>query len=137
MLIMHVPDTLQHPASNRITQIFRRSLGMNRTQIYGPVHALHPHPSHPPSHPHAYSHAAHVRRRERVRTDIRAKGTEMGSGRRQRGRGHEGLGSGSLCLMGGSLLGFGDVGTAVFTKVDTFTGPAWFVREGVYYLEYL
>ena len=47
------------------------------------------------------------------------------------------MGSGSLCLMGGSLLGFGDVGTAVFTKVDTFTSPAWFVREGVYYLEYL
>jgi hypothetical protein len=120
MFILHVPDALQHTSPDRVTQILRRRLRMYRTEINRPVHTLDA--------PHA---AHHVHRRERGGRGVRAERAKM---RRGGGRGDEGLRGGGLGLVGGGLLRFGDVGAAVFAKVDALACPAGFGGEGVDYL---
>lgn len=116
MFISHVPNTLQHAAANRITQILSRSFGVDVTEIHGPVHACD------------------AGRWWAGGEDVGAKGGV----RRERGeagdgglRRHEGLGSDDLGLLCGCLLGFWNVRAAVFAVVDAFVGPIGLGRECV------
>lgn len=118
MFILHVSNTLQHSSANGITQIFSRRLGVYRPEVHRPIHTLHDSLA-----------THHVRGGEGVRGGIGVERAKVGSSRGEGGRCDEGLGSGCLGLLCGSLLRLGYVRTAVFTIIYALASPVWFGGE--------
>lgn len=113
MLVLHVPDALQHTSANGVAQILRRRVGVDVAEINGSVDAGTTRCSTCA----ASHHGVDVGGRE-----------PGGCGGAVPERGKDG---GLGCDEGLGLLRFGDVCAAVFTVVDAFSGPVGFGWEGV------
>ena len=113
MLVLHVPDALQHTSTDGVAQILRRRLGMDVAEINRSVYSGTPRYSTRA----AGHHGVDVSLRE-----------PAGGGRSVAKGGKHGRlwGDKGLCL-----LRLGDVCTTVFAIVDAFTSPVGFGREGV------
>ena len=125
MLILHVPDTLQHTSPDGIAQIFGSGLGVDVPEIDRPVQGL------VPIHAAKAVHAAHA-------SKIRSERQIGGHGRpevaltmhgREGSLGNERLGCGSLSGLSGGLLRLGDVSASILAIVDTLPCPGGLRRE--------
>lgn len=126
MLILHVPDALEHASTNGVTKILGCGLGVDVAEVHGPVHGLNT--------AHAICHVAgvqHINGRE-LGASVLSKWRKIRLLRCHRLLGNQRLSGGGLCLLRSGLLGLGDVGAAVFTIVDTLPSPRWLSRKGVY-----
>lgn len=109
MLVLHIPDAMQHTSANGIAKILRRRLAVDVAEVRCPVYPGTTRCSTGV----ASRHSSDVSPREPARC-----GRSIAKGRLW---GDEGLG----------LLRLGDVCATVFIIVDLFTGPVVFGWEGV------
>ena len=122
MLVLHVADALQNAAANGVAKVLSGRLGVNITQVYGPVEPLVSRDSHG------------IRGERRIRRERRERLARVDRRERCRLRNERLSGSGLSGLSSG-LLRLGNVSTAVLAIVNTFAGPCRLSRQSVHNLQ--
>lgn len=130
VFVLHVPNTLQNTSADGVAKIFIRGIRMNIAKVNGSVQCLCTHET---------LHREFLERREKSGG---REGGSKGASRSRRGHGdgrllsNDGLRRSSLSLSSSGLLGFGNIGTAVFAIIDALTDPSGFRWQGVDNLDY-
>ena len=142
MLILHIPDALQHTSPDSVAQVLSGGFWVDVPEVNRPVqrlvsaqaakavhaiHAIHPvHPVHP-------VHAIHP-------SEFRSERQVGGHGRpevalilhgREGSLSDEGLGRSGLCGLCGGLLRLGNVCASILAVVDALPCPGGLCRESV------
>jgi hypothetical protein len=133
MLILHVPDALQHTSPDGIAQVLSGGLGVNVPEVDRPVqrlvsaqsaeavHAVHP--------VHAI-HASKVRSERQVGGHGRPEVALVLHGR-EGCLSDERLGCGGLGSLCSGLLRLGDVGAPILAIIDALSCPGGLGRESI------
>jgi hypothetical protein len=127
VLILHVPDALQHASPDGITQVLSGGLGVNVPEIDRPVQRLVSVQTAKAVHA---IHAPEVRSERQVGGHGRPEAALGGDGR-EGSLSNKGLGRGSLSSLCSGLLRLGDVGASILAIVDTLPCPGGLCRESV------
>lgn len=135
VLVLHVPNALQHAATDGIAQVLRRRLRVDVTQVDGPVQALGAGETSARKTSQAVGECRRVRAKRREAGGV---GRERGRVRlngRKCGLRNEGLSGGGLGSVSCCLLRLGHVGASILAIVDTLASPGGLGRERVHDLK--
>ena len=127
MLILHVPDALQHTSPDGIAQVLSGSLGVDVPEIDRPVQRLIPIQTTKAVHT---IHAPEVRSERQVGRHGRPK-VALGGDGREGSLSNEGLGCGGLSSLCSGLLRPGNISASILAIVDALPCPGGLRRESV------
>jgi len=127
VLILHVPDALQHPSPDGIAKVLGGSLGVDVPEVNGPIQRLVSVQAAKPIHA---IHASELGSERQVRGHWRPEVALILHGR-EGSLSDERLGCGGLSSLCGRLLRLGDVGTSVLAVVDALPCPGGFRGKSV------
>lgn len=130
VLVLHVPDALQHASPDGIAQVLGGGLGVDVTKIDGPVQCLVSVQATEAVHT---AHASELRSERQVGGHRRPEVALAVDGR-EGSLSNEGLGCGGLSSLCGSLLRLGNVSTSILAIIDAFACPGGLRRESVDHL---
>jgi hypothetical protein len=125
MLVLHVPNALQHAAADGIAQVLGCRLGVDIAQVDRPVHSLNT--AHAVCHITGIHHVNGVKRSASVLCE-RREGCLL---RRHCLLSNKGLSSSGLGLLSGRLLRLRDISAPVLAIIDALASPGRFRRQSV------